>query len=173
MGKKVIVHADLLNNNNFWNISGAGIGTLAHMPLFILSDEEIDRLVKADMYIIPTMEVLNPKVIAAINLKKYIKAGGKVALGSDYGGDPYGIQMEMGMPMTEIGYMKDAGMSNMQIIVAATKNAAYVCGRENDLGTLEKGKIADILVTGGNPIEDIANLRNVKMVIKNGVIAKD
>lgn len=172
-GKKVIVHADLLNRDNFWNIAGTNIDTLAHIPLFMLSEDEIAKLVKAGIYIIPTMEVLDPKVIASINLENFVKAGGKVALGSDYGGSPYGSEMELGMPMKEIGYMKEAGMSNMQIIIAATKNAAYVCGRESDVGTLEKGKIADILVVSGNPVEDISNLQNKKMVIKEGIIMKD
>jgi imidazolonepropionase-like amidohydrolase len=61
----------------------------------------------------------------------------------------------------------------MQIIVAATRNAALVCRLEEDLGTLEVGKLADILVVGGNPLEDLAALENVLLVMHGGVIIRD
>ena len=64
---------------------------------------------------------------------------------------------------------EEAGMTAMQVIVAATKNAAYVCNRGHDLGTLELGKIADVLVVTGDPLQDIRALLNVHMVIHNGV----
>jgi len=54
--------------------------------------------------------------------------------------------------------------------MAGTKHAAYVCNLENDLGTIEAGKIADLLVVDGNPLEELGNLLNVQMVIHNGVI---
>ena len=61
----------------------------------------------------------------------------------------------------------------MEIIVAATKNAAFVCGRDGDLGTIEPGKIADVIILPGNPLDDLNFLTNVETVIHNGVVVKD
>ena len=59
-------------------------------------------------------------------------------------------------------------MTPMQIIAAATKNAAHVCNLENVIGTLEKGKSADLLVVDGNPLENIEVLSKTRMVINRG-----
>ena len=75
--------------------------------------------------------------------------------------------------MTEIELMHQADMTPLQIIVAATRNAAHVCNLERDIGTLEPGKIADILVVKGNPLEDLRALADVRMVIHNGVIIRE
>jgi imidazolonepropionase-like amidohydrolase len=75
--------------------------------------------------------------------------------------------------MTELELMRKAGMTPLQIMVAATKNAAHVCNLEEELGTLEPGKLADILVVEGNPLEDLNALTNVRMVIHNGVIIRN
>ena len=63
-------------------------------------------------------------------------------------------------------------MTPMQIIVSATKNGARSCNMESDLGTLEPGKIADILVIDGNPLKDLTNLTKTILVIKDGNIIK-
>jgi len=63
-------------------------------------------------------------------------------------------------------------MSPMQIIVAATKNAAHVCRRDASLGTLEPGKSADILVVDGDPLQDIIALARPKLVMKSGVVIR-
>jgi imidazolonepropionase-like amidohydrolase len=65
--------------------------------------------------------------------------------------------------------MKKAGMTPLQIIVAATKNASRVCNLEDSIGTLEKGKIADLLIVKGNPLEDIEALLNPRMVIQKDI----
>ena len=56
----------------------------------------------------------------------------------------------------------------MQAIKAATAMAAEACGVADNLGTVEAGKIADIIVVGADPLEDIANLRKLQMVFKDG-----
>ena len=61
----------------------------------------------------------------------------------------------------------------MSIIVAATRNAARVCNRGSELGTVEPGKIADLLVLSGDPLADLDVLTNVRMVLHNGVIIRD
>jgi len=69
--------------------------------------------------------------------------------------------------------MSRAGMTAMQIIVASTKNAAIVSGIEDHVGTLEPGRIADVLVVSGDPLDDLQALRNIRMVIHNGTIIRD
>jgi imidazolonepropionase-like amidohydrolase len=75
--------------------------------------------------------------------------------------------------MYEIETMAGAGMTPMQIIVASTKHAAYVLNLGNEAGTLEPGKVADVLVVGGNPLEDLQALRDVRVVVHNGVIIRN
>ena len=60
----------------------------------------------------------------------------------------------------------------MQIIESATKNAAVVCNLGSVLGTLEEGKIADILVINGNPLKDLTKLKKVLLVIKGGELIR-
>jgi imidazolonepropionase-like amidohydrolase len=71
------------------------------------------------------------------------------------------------MPLKEMKLMQAAGMTPMQIIVAGTRNAAQVCGLDKH-GTLEPGKVADIVVVSGNPLEDLDALKHTFMVIHNG-----
>ncbi len=102
------------------------------------------------------------------NLRLFVQAGGRVAIGTDFGG--YTTPFDLGMPMTEIRLMETAGMAPMQIIVAGTKNAAYVCGMEERLGTIDVGKVADIIVLSDNPLDDLGALEDVRMVIHKGEI---
>ena len=83
-----------------------------------------------------------------------------VALGNDYGGGPG--DFELGIPMFEIEMMTSAGMTPMQIIQAGTYHAAITVGLEDQIGTLEAGKIADILVVGGNPLVDLQKLTDIR-----------
>ncbi len=92
-------------------------------------------------------------------------------MGTDYSG--YRCDFELGMPMSELDYMLQADMTPMQIIVAATKNAAHACNLEDKIGTLEPGKIADILIVAGVPLEDIQALADVQMVVHNGVVIRE
>ncbi|MBN2368880.1 MAG: amidohydrolase family protein, partial [Vicinamibacteria bacterium] len=105
------------------------------------------------------------------NLRRYLQAGGRVALGTDYAGTD-NVAFDLGMPMTEIRWMREAGMSPMEIVVAATQHGAIVCGLGDEIGTLEPNKAADILVVEGNPLEDIEALRNVRMVFRGGVVVR-
>jgi imidazolonepropionase-like amidohydrolase len=157
----------------------AGVDDVAHMIVDDLPDDLIARMIKDDVYWEPTLELwrcvsklhhLSWDVQAIDNLRRFSEAGGKVALGTDYGG--YTCDFDLGMPMTEIGLMLQADMTPMQIIVAATRNAAHVCNLEEQLGTIEPGKLADILVVGGNPLNDIQALTDVQLVIHNGVIIR-
>jgi len=72
------------------------------------------------------------------------------------------------MPIEEIRRMLKIGMTPMEVIIASTINAAEACGLEDEIGTLEIGKKADVIVVKGNPLDDISVLGSVLVVIKNG-----
>ncbi len=151
-----------------------GVDEAAHMISEPLPEDLIEKMVQQEMFLIPTLELwagvsqrFNSDLIvqATENLRRFVAAGGQVALGTDYAG--YACEFELGMPLKEIKLMHAAGMTPMQIIVAATRNAAKVCSLP-DHGTLEAGKTADVLVVDGNPLEDLDALKRVHMVIHNG-----
>lgn len=70
--------------------------------------------------------------------------------------------------------LQDVGASPMDVLIASTRNGAEAYGLGDELGTIEKGKIADLLVVDADPMEDIANMREIHLVIKDGhVIDRD
>jgi imidazolonepropionase-like amidohydrolase len=157
-----------------------GVDDVVHMVIDNLPDSLITFMIQKDIYWVPTLELwagvsdmfsINWIEIAKSNLQRFVQAGGKVALGTDY--DGYVTPFDLGMPITEIKLMQEAGMTPMQIIIAGTQNAARVCNLENELGTIEPGKIADIIIVKDNPLEDLESLLNVQMVIHNGEIIMD
>ena len=75
--------------------------------------------------------------------------------------------------LLELGLWVRDGATPWQALVAATRNGAAVCGVGNELGTIEVGKLADLIVVGGNPLEDIQNVRQLKLVLKEGVVVSD
>ncbi|SKC47059.1 amidohydrolase family protein [Maledivibacter halophilus] len=97
-------------------------------------------------------------------MSKALKAGVKFALATD---------LNHGGLWKEAKYfVEEIGASPMEAILAITKNGAENCGLEKEIGTLEKGKLADIISVKGNPLENIENLKNVSLVMKDGVIIK-
>ena len=95
-----------------------------------------------------------------------LKAGVKMALGSD-------IRPLKDAALLELGLWVRDGATPWQALVAATRSGAEICGVGADLGTVEVGKIADLIVVGGNPLEDINNVRRLQMVFKDGVLVSD
>lgn len=153
----------------------AGVDDIAHLPCDLASVSVYKKMVEKGIYVTPTFSVYRnydaPVNIVVENLRRFNRLGGKIALGSDYAGGPG--EFELGIPMYEIEKMAEAGMTPMQIIVASTLNAAVVCGMEREIGTLQPGKIADVLVLDGNPLEDIQALTHIKMVIHLGEVIRD
>jgi imidazolonepropionase-like amidohydrolase len=91
-------------------------------------------------------------------------------MGTDAGVMPHGTNLR------ELGLMCNIGMSPMESIVATTKVAAECLQWQDRLGTLETGKLADVVVAGTDPLEDIRSLENVdniKVVMQDGVVLKD
>jgi imidazolonepropionase-like amidohydrolase len=103
----------------------------------------------------------------AANLKRVSDAGITVAMGTD-AGNP--LTLHGPSVYVEMEAMQDAGLSPMQVIVAATRGGSRAMGAESETGTLEKGKSADLIVVGADPTKDVANLRKVLFVMRAGVL---
>ncbi|RYY65837.1 MAG: amidohydrolase, partial [Chitinophagaceae bacterium] len=105
--------------------------------------------------------------ICMVNLKKLSDAGVRIAAGTDAGniGTLHG-----GSFLPELLKMKDAGMSNWQILQSATINPAYILNKEKEMGSIAKGKVADMVLLNANPIEDLENLADISSVINKGNI---
>jgi imidazolonepropionase-like amidohydrolase len=69
--------------------------------------------------------------------------------------------------------MVHAGMTPMHCIVAATLTAAEHIGHSKNLGAIETGKAADVIATASSPLDDVAELKNVKFVMRDGIVYKD
>ena len=69
----------------------------------------------------------------------------------------------------EMEAMQAAGMTPMEVLVASTRGGSLALGRDKEVGTVEKGKLADLLIVGADPTVDIANVRKVKVVVRGGV----
>jgi imidazolonepropionase-like amidohydrolase len=89
-----------------------------------------------------------------------------MVLGSDIRPLKEAALLEMGL------WVKD-GATPWQTLLAATRNAAALCGVGADLGTVEVGKLADLIVVEANPLEDIHNLRDLRLVFKAGRMVSD
>jgi imidazolonepropionase-like amidohydrolase len=70
----------------------------------------------------------------------------------------------------EMEAMQSAGMKPIQVLLASTRGGATAMGLEKEIGTVEKGKSADLLIVAGDPTKDVANLRKVRYVVRGGVV---
>ncbi|MGA8033930.1 MAG: amidohydrolase family protein, partial [Casimicrobiaceae bacterium] len=169
----------------------AGADTIEHM---VFSDDETIGMIKdKGVYVTPT---LSHRTDHAIRLRKeqgtsqfvlnkmkglqeycfgtfqkMYKAGVNIAMGTDMGFDP-----EMGTNAAELEIYVKLGMAPMHALQTATINAARAIKVDSQLGTLEAGKLADVVAVDGNPLENIACLkekRNIQMVMKEGRIHAD
>ena len=105
--------------------------------------------------------------IAMRNLKKISDAGIVIAAGTDSGGGPGRFQGYF--EHLELEYETKAGLSPMQALVSATGGAAKALNMSKEVGTLEKGKLADFVVLSANPLDDIRNTRTIESVWIGGV----
>jgi imidazolonepropionase-like amidohydrolase len=93
-------------------------------------------------------------------------AGVRIAFGTDVGVGKHGTNAR------EFVYMIEAGMAPMDALVSATVNAAELCGLEESIGTIERGKQADVIAVRGNPLQDVTVLQDVGFVMKGGRVHK-
>ncbi|MBC7407662.1 MAG: amidohydrolase family protein [Arcicella sp.] len=163
-----------------------GVTTIEHGTF--LDDEGIELMKKYGTYLVATIiagktvadsakipgyyhplvvpKALETGPLVQATFAKAYKAGVKIAFGTDSGVSVHGNNAY------EFQYMVEAGMPAMEAIKAATITPALIIGNQKELGTLEAGKIADIIATDGNPLQDIKVMRKVSFVMKDGVIYK-
>lgn len=106
------------------------------------------------------MKIMTP--IAQENLRQIHGAGGILAAGTDQTIGP--------AVHRELELLADAGIAPLDIITIATRNGAIFLGKDNELGTVEVGKFADLVLLNADPTVDINNAKQIHMVIKNGEI---
>jgi len=169
----------------------AGVDSIEHG--MYLEDDVIEEMLKKDIHLCPTLVALHRinqhgeaggippesvakgKVMGEAHIKSFQKAyraGVKIVMGTDCG-SPYNYH---GDNAFELGLMVKHGMSEMDAIIAATRRAAENLRRADKLGTVERGKWADLIVVQGDPLADIQVLvekSNIKLVMQEGVILRD
>jgi imidazolonepropionase-like amidohydrolase len=121
------------------------------------------------MFVINKMKALQPYCFDTF--QKMHKAGVKIAMGTDMGFDP-----EMGANAAELEIYVKLGMKPMEAIQTTTLNAARLLKLEKELGTVEAGKLADIIAVKGDPLKDIRVLqekKNIQIVMKEGRVYAD
>lgn len=164
----------------------AGITTIEHGTK--MTEEVMDLMKQKGTYYVPTISAgkfvaekakepgyYHPLVVPKAleigpqiqqTFGKAYKRGVKIAFGTDAGVFPHG---ENGK---EFGYMVEAGMPAMEAIKSATLVAAEVLGMSDKIGTIEKGKLADIVAVDENPLNNIKTMEKVSFVMKDGVVYK-
>jgi imidazolonepropionase-like amidohydrolase len=100
------------------------------------------------------------------NFGKAVRAGVKMAFGTDAGVCPYGTSGK------QFAFMVKYGMTPMQAIQAATSNAADLLGRSKEIGSIKPGKYADLIAVSGDPLKDVSLLEDVAFVMKDGKVYK-
>jgi imidazolonepropionase-like amidohydrolase len=184
MGRKVASHAH--EEDGIIAALEAGVASIEHGTY--TGPRAIKLFKETGAYLVPTLlagktvatlaveaEFMAPEVREkavrvgndmAGNFEKAHKAGVKVAYGTDSGISPHGTNAEEAVLMVE------AGMSEMDVIVSATVNAADLIGMSDSIGTIETGKYADIIAVDESPLEDIGELLDVDFVMKGGKVYK-
>jgi len=167
------------------NAIEAGVDTLEHATF--MDDEVIEAILANNLMVVPTFQpyyaistggveaglpaymVESAKRVYEEKLPRFCKAlraGVRFAFGTDAGA-PFTPHDDV---VTEAVIMNEMGMSPMDVIVSCTMNAAKALGLERQLGSIEKGKSADIVLLNGNPLDKLTNLGDVYMVMKDGQV---
>lgn len=163
----------------------AGVASIEHGS--ILDDEAVQLMKQHGTYLVPTLlagftaeslalaKKLPPAVAAKAlaiaprmrhSFKLALDAGVKIALGTDAG------VMRHGTNAREFELMVKDGMTPMQAIQAGTLSGATLLGTQADVGSLQSGKLADVVAVHGDPLQDITVLQHVTFVMKGGAVVK-
>jgi imidazolonepropionase-like amidohydrolase len=176
---KVASHAMALNGVH--NSVEAGVDTIEHGNY--ISDDDLKTMAARGIYYVPTIFVgeyvaqgraaegapvwVKMLQIHEDTFRRALKAGVKIAFGTDAGGFAWTVN-----PAKEFAYMVKWGMTPAQAIRSATSVAAELMGMSDKVGTIEAGKLADIVAVPGDPLTDITTLEKVDFVMKGGVVYK-
>ena len=181
---KVAAHASVWQG--VANALAAGVDTIEHG--YTLDEPLVETMLKQDTILVPTLgglirlaqvgcheegwrdsiEVVQHRLDTAMDsFQLAFKSGVKIALGTDGADWPL---LSVGEVVPEFEALTEIGLSNMDAIRAATSVAAEGLGQKDHLGTIEPGKLADVTVLNRNPLEDLAALGDIHMVLKEGVI---
>jgi imidazolonepropionase-like amidohydrolase len=184
-GRRTASHAQ--GTTGIKNAVLAGITSIEHG--IFLSDEVIELMLEHGTYLVPTLVApywivkkgraagipdyavkKSEDVIEAhlASFRKALAAGVKIAFGTD-AGTPFN---EHGANTFELELLVENGMTPLQALEAGTRVSAELLGIEDKVGTLEAGKLADVVVVAGDPLADIKAVRNVQVVVKEGQIVK-
>jgi imidazolonepropionase-like amidohydrolase len=187
-GRKIAAHAQ--GNEGIKNSLRAGFDTIEHG--IYLDDEAIALLLEKKAVLVPTLsapfnimekgeksgipsfiieKTAKVKDAHVASIKKAHKAGITIASGAD-SGTPFNLH---GENLKELELLVGIGLSPMEAIVSATRIAAETLGLGTRLGTLESGKMADLIVVEGDPLKDITVLQQkdrMVVVMKDGQIYK-
>lgn len=174
---KVASHAMALQGVH--NSVEAGVDSIEHGNY--IADEDLRTMLQKGIYYVPTIYVgeyvaegrakegetvwVQMRDIHEKTFRRALKTGVKIAFGTDIGGFDWHIN-----PAREFGWMVKFGMTPEQALRSATVVAAELLGWSDRLGTLEPGKLADIVAVPGNPLDDVSHLEHVRFVMKNGVV---
>ena len=184
-GRRVMCHA--LGGPGLRQAVEAGVDSIEHGTYLNRDPELFSIMAGQNIYYVPTLLVY---VFHRDNVRQEVKirartlyndhiqsvqqaqdAGVKVVAGTDSGGwghPPNAGELEC--------LVNEAGLDTKQVLLAATGIAAQCLGWEKDIGTIEKGKLADLLAVKGDPLKDIRILKskkNIKLVLKGGAIHRD
>ncbi|HME01249.1 MAG TPA: amidohydrolase family protein [Terriglobia bacterium] len=177
-GVKVACHA--YGGPGLDNCIEAGVDSIEHG--LDLHEEEISRMIAKGIWLVPTLYVyeFEPEEdlaatggktsrarIHEVSFRKAVTAGVKIAFGTDAGPFPHGTQAK------EFTYMVRFGMTPTAAIQAATVRAAELMSWQDRLGSIEKGKYADLVAVAGDPLADVTELERVKFVMKGGEVVKN
>ncbi len=187
-GKHVLAHA--MSAQGIKNALRGGVRSIEHGCL--LDEEGIALMREKNAYLVPTLVAprdvaaiaeRNPaqipaemvdkaRRVGAVHMERFraaVEAGVQVALGTDVGVGEHGSNAR------ELALMVEGGMTPMQALVAATATPARLLGQQDRLGTLEAGKLADVVAVQGDPLADIALVADparVRVVVKNGEVVR-
>lgn len=176
---KVASHAVALTGVH--NSLEAGVDTIEHGDY--ISDEDLKSMAQRGVYYVPTIYVgvyvaqgranegapvwVQMTSIHEDTFRRALKAGVKIAFGTDAGGFDWKEN-----PAQEFKYMVDWGMTPADAMRSATVTASELMEMQNQTGTIEVGKLADIIAVPGDPLRDITVLEKVDFVMKGGVVYK-
>lgn len=177
--RKVASHAMALNGVH--NSVEAGVDSIEHGNY--ITDADLKTMAARGIFYVPTIYVgeyvaqgraatgatVWPKMIAIHEdtFRRAMKAGVKIAFGTDAGGFDWKID-----PAKEFSSMVEFGMTPAQAIRSATSSASELLGTQKELGTIETGKLADIVAVPGDPLADVSLMEKVEFVMKGGIVYK-